>query len=106
MENEKTPTCHSEGINLEAVRPDKDIKIRGQLQIVYNEFLSHPGTMLEISTRTGILRQSICGIVAKLRKQDRIFFIERGRCSISYHKAGFYTTDLQFFTRTKKADNE
>jgi len=105
MKNKKTPTGQGKGGNL-TIEQYKDRQLRRQLQIVAEEFEILPGTMLEVSVRTGILRSSICGYVATLKKQKRIFLIGKGLCSITRHRAGFYTTDLKLISQTKGTGNE
>lgn len=105
MENKKSPTGQGQA-EAQVTGQDKDSKFRRQLQIVANEFERLPGTMLEVSFRTGILRANICWYVATMRKQDRIFLIGKGLCSITKHRAGFYTTDLQLYNQTREAGHE
>lgn len=105
MKNKKTPTGQGKGGNL-TIEQYKDIKFRSQLQIVSDEFELLPSTMLEISLRTGIPRSSICGYVAILQIQELIFLIGKGLCSISNHRAGFYTTNLKLISQTKGTGNE
>lgn len=105
MKNKKTPTGQGKGGNL-TIEQYKDIKFRSQLQIVSDEFELLPSTMLEISLRTGIPRSSICGYVAILQIQELIFLIGKGLCSISNHRAGFYTTNRQLFNELKDVCNE
>lgn len=101
MKNKENLTGQGEVTNIKVRRLDKDTKFTSQRQIVTDEFKTLPSTMLEISSRTGILRSNICRYVASLRKQERIFFIRKDICSISYHRAGLYTTDLQLFNEIK-----
>ncbi|WP_372751607.1 hypothetical protein [Labilibaculum sp.] len=71
-------------------------KFQVQLKRVYEAFKT-PGTMLEISYRTGIERANICWYVRELEKHDKIQIIRKGFCSITKHRAGFYTTDEALF---------
>ena len=81
----------------------KDNKIFGsQLRKCYLSFREKPQTMLECSREVGIERASICRYVATLRKNDLIKLIGFGLCSISLHRAGYYSTDPDLFIQTKK----
>jgi hypothetical protein len=102
MGNKKSPTGQGKGIE-SGIRQDKGNKFSRQLQIVVTAFELQPSTMLEVSVSTGILRANICRYVAALRNQGRIFLIGKGLCSISKHRAGYYTTDLHDFILTMEA---
>ena len=52
-----------------------------------------PKTMLELSKMIGIERANICRRIADLEKENKVFLIGYGVCSISKHRAGIYTSD-------------
>ena len=53
--------------------------------------------MLQVAVETGILRGNICRYVEHFRKQLKIVKVREGKCPISKHKAGFYSTDAKYF---------
>ena len=75
----------------------KDKHYQTQMQIVFDALLKQPKTMLMVSNETGILRANICRYVARLRKQNSIRMLQKNACSISKHRAGYYTTNTELF---------
>jgi len=84
---------------------NKDKHFQGQMQRVFAAFYRQPKTMLMVSIETSILRANICRYVAKWRKQNRIKTIRKGICSISKHRAGFYTTNPELFPAIVEPSN-
>ncbi|MDD4672188.1 MAG: hypothetical protein PHI03_04580 [Bacteroidales bacterium] len=70
---------------------------QAQMKRVFAAFYSQPKTMLMVSIETGILRANICRYVAKWHKQNRIAMVRKGICPISKHRAGFYTTNKNYW---------
>jgi len=75
----------------------KDKHYQTQMQVVFDALLKQPKTMLMVSNETGILRTTICGYIAKFRKQNSIRMLQKNACSISKHRAGYYTTNTELF---------
>ncbi|NOZ35656.1 MAG: hypothetical protein GXO80_10210 [Chlorobi bacterium] len=74
-----------------------------QINIVYKVFQTGtPKTMLQVSKETGIERANICRYVAEFRKQDNIQVVRKGICSISKHRAGYYTTNKDLFKKNNQ----
>lgn len=70
--------------------------IYNQIPKVYKAFHSStPKTMLQVATETGILRANICRYVASFQKDNKIWLVKKGICSISKCRAGFYTTKVE-----------
>ena len=67
----------------------------GQLSAIIAAFDHKPRTMLQVARKTGIERASICGRVAGLQKEHRIFLCGKGICPISGRRAGYYTTSTK-----------
>jgi len=101
MEDKKSPTGQGKGNRI----GNKDKKFKRQLQIISESWETKPGTMLEIALRNGIERANVCRYVATLRKSCRIYFIGKGYCSISKHKAGIYTTNYYLFIELTGGQN-
>lgn len=77
-------------------RQGKYRKINGQKRKVFNSFFAQPKTMLMVALETGIERAGICRYVATLRKENRIHLVTKGICPITKHRAGFFTTNVEF----------
>lgn len=75
---------------------DKD-KYLTQYEVTYNELRKRPQTMLEVSTKTGILRANVCRYVSKMREGGLVEVVYHDVCSISKHPANHYTTDPELF---------
>lgn len=73
-----------------------------QISRVYKAFLLSPMTMKEADVFTGIMRESICRYVSKLKKQGKIELIKKRYCRITRHLAGEYTTDPKKFPQRPK----
>ena len=83
----------------------KSNKYLGQLGITYNSFFEKPQTMLMVSKETNIERASICRYCAKIRKDNKLYFICFGLCLISKNRAGFYTTNPRIFKELTAKSN-
>ena len=71
-----------------------------QILIVYKAFATEtPKTMLQVSKETDILRANICRYVAMFKKQNNIQLLHKSICSISKHRAGFYSTNKELFKK-------
>ena len=75
----------------------KDKHFQAQMKRVFAALYRQPKTMLMVSIETGILRANICRYVAEWEKENRICIVRKGICSISKHRAGFYTTNPDLF---------
>lgn len=75
----------------------KDTHSQGQIKRAFTAFSSHPKTMLMVSIETGILRANLCRYIAKWRQSNSIELVKTGICPISKHRAGFYTTNKNYW---------
>jgi len=75
----------------------KDKHFQAQMERVFLALYKQPKTMLMVSIETNILRANICRYVAKFRKQNSIRMLQKNACSISKHRAGYYTTNTELF---------
>lgn len=75
----------------------KDKYFQTQMKRVFAALYEQPKTMLMVSVETGILRANICRYVAEWKRHNRIVLVREGICPISKHRAGFYTTNPDFF---------
>lgn len=60
-------------------------------------FSSSPMTMLEASRLTGIERANICRRISQWEPSNKIFRLNRAKCSISKHWAYLFTTDIKIY---------
>lgn len=81
-------------------RQSKDKQFKAQIERVFEAFKRNPSTMLMVSIETGILRANICRYIAIWQKQGNIHLLRQGLCKVSKHRAGYYTTDTNYFTQT------
>jgi hypothetical protein len=77
----------------------KDKRFEAQMKRVFAAFRHKPSTMLMVSVETGILRANICRYVAEWKRQGRIHEAYQGLCSVSKHRAVYYTTDPNLLTQ-------
>lgn len=83
--------------------PDKDIKIKGQFDEVYQALKIRPMTMKELSVSTGIMRSNICWYCRTLRNSNRISVTKIRKCSITgYPKVQELTTDQSLFPESNQ----
>jgi hypothetical protein len=82
----------------------KDSTKKIQTKRTFEAFREQPRTMLEVAKLTGILRANVCRYVAHFRKHGKIVEVKEGPCPISKHKAGFYSTDPQYFPAETELD--
>jgi hypothetical protein len=75
----------------------KNTHFQAQMKRVFRAFAAEPKTMLQVSFETGILRANICRYVSEWRQEGKIQVIRFGLCPISKHRAGFYSTNPDFF---------
>lgn len=75
----------------------KNTHFQAQMMRVFKAFADEPKTMLQVSFETGILRANICRYVAEWRQEGKIKVIRFGLCPITKHRAGFYSTNPDFF---------
>ncbi|PSL03877.1 hypothetical protein [Cecembia rubra] len=68
-------------------------KFIAQKRRVFESFLERPKTMLEVEAETGIMRSNICYYVRDFLLEDKIKRVITGICSITFMRAGRYTTD-------------
>ena len=78
---------------------DKDKRFVTQYQTVYQLFQQQPQTMLQVSIKSGILRANICRYIADMEQKGIIQIIKTGRCPLTKHSAGFYSTDKALFNK-------
>jgi len=92
-------TSKKKGQKPESQNPNlKSCNKDNQILTTYKAFNTEtPKTMLQVSIETGIMRANICRYVAMFRKQGKIQLLHKGICSISKHRAGFYTTNKDLF---------
>lgn len=72
-----------------------------QRQKVFTALFEKPMTMLMVSRLTDVDRANICWLIAKWRKEDKIYFIQKGICPITKHRAGYYTTNRELYLELK-----
>lgn len=73
-----------------------------QRQLVYKALFEKPMTMLMVSRLTDVDRANICWLIAKWRKEDKIYFIQKGICPITKHRAGYYTTNKDLLNQKSR----
>lgn len=78
---------------------NKDRKIKVQEQIIFEAFKEKPSTMLEVAKKTGIERAYICWSIKHFREENKIGLVKKGLCSISKHRAGYYSADPDIFQK-------
>lgn len=83
----------------------KDKHFQAQIKRVFSALYKQPKTMLMLSVETGILRANLCRYVAEWEKENRICIVRKGICSISKHRAGFYTTNPELFPAIVEPSN-
>lgn len=54
---------------------------------------SEPKTMLMVARETGIERANVCRYVATAIKLGSLFLVSYSFCAITFHVAGYYSTD-------------
>lgn len=78
----------------------RNTKPGGQLQRVYEFFLSNVGTSLDASFATGIYRANICRYAKKLERQGRLQAILKARDRRTGRVAKHYTADPSKWRKT------
>jgi len=68
-----------------------------QLQIVDEILRKQPLTMLQVAMITGIYRANVCRYIRNLRKLQKVAIVKKDFCPISFHCAGFYSTNPALF---------
>lgn len=91
---------HNTSSNSLTTDKDKDNKFKTQVEIVFEAFQSEPKTMLMVDALTGINRANICRYVGMWNEENKIQLVKKGLCPITKHRAGFYTTNQDFFQKT------
>ena len=76
---------------------NKDSGKSTQIQKILKSLFEAPKTMLMVSRDTGIERASICWAVYNLCNSGRIRFVKYGACAITKRKAGFYTSNPNYY---------
>lgn len=72
-----------------------------QRQVVYKALFERPMTMLMVSRQTDVDRANICRLIAKWRKEDKIYFVQKGICEVSKASAGYFTTNRELYLELK-----
>jgi len=70
----------------------KHYQTKNQFQAIKNAFEGKSKTMLMVARITGIERANVCRFVSMMERKGQIYFVRFGFCSVSNHRAGFYTT--------------
>ena len=78
-------------------RQGKDNVYKHQFETVYKEFFKEPQTMKMLSVKANIDRANICWYCRDLRKAERLAAVKKGICSITKHKATYWTTNPDLF---------
>ena len=81
---------------------DKGNEKISQLKILAQCFSESPKTMYQAERETGIRIANICRFVDRMKKGDCIRKVYIGRCPISHRKAGFYTSNREYFKDDKQ----
>lgn len=71
-------------------------EFQNQFDIVCEAFFNEPVTMKEVDVLTGIMRENICRYVHFLRKQNRIFSVNKRRCAITKRLATALSTNPKY----------
>jgi len=87
------PTINNPFISNHA-NSDKN-KHLAELKQVYLYLFRHSATMKEVDRATGIMRESICWYLRKLRKRDLLYIVGKRLCKVTKHMAIEWTTDPQ-----------
>jgi hypothetical protein len=67
---------------------------KAQLKKVYQAFYSSPKTMKEVDRETGVMRENICRYCRTLRLQNRLFAVNKRRCTVTkYPKVIAWTSN-------------
>lgn len=80
----------------------KDKQFDNQFQAVYWAFYDGAKSMFEVEVETGIRRENICWFVGDLRRNGKIFFVEKRRCKYKRSIISALTTNPEF----KPEDNQ
>ena len=64
---------------------DKNNHFNAQLRNVFKAFFESPKTMKEVDVETGVMRENICWYCRELRKQNKLFPVQKRRCKITQH---------------------
>ena len=83
--------------NLQRKTHSKGNQFTNQLSRVFQAFFESPKTMKEADKACGVMRESICRYVRKLRLQGKIAIIKKRYCKVTGHEAGVYTTNPDLF---------
>ncbi|CAA7195873.1 hypothetical protein [Chryseobacterium potabilaquae] len=82
-------------------RQVQDKHFQAQKSRVFKAFSERPKTMLMVSVETRICRANICRYVSQWQRENRIEIVRKGFCSLSKHRAGFYSTNSEFLFNLK-----
>jgi len=75
----------------------ENTQFSSQFDTVFSYFLKRPQTMKQVAVKSKIDRANICRYVRVMRLNKQIQVINKGKCPITKHCAGFYTTDRKLF---------
>lgn len=64
---------------------------------VLEELKKEPATSMMLSLRTGILRCNLTRYLAKLEQQGRVTVVKEDNCSVTGHKAKYYSSREEDF---------
>jgi hypothetical protein len=103
MHKQKKAPC--EGGNEKNRKQSKATKYRNQFSEVYRAFFERPRTMKEVDLATGVMRESVCRYVGRLRNEGLISVIRKRYCQVTKHLAGEYTTNPKLFPNRPKQLN-
>lgn len=64
-----------------------------QVERISQTLFERPKTMLMAANDTNIERANICRAIRKLEDQNKVIRLRKGLCSISKHRATYFTTN-------------
>ncbi|WP_276857469.1 hypothetical protein [Bacteroides fluxus] len=73
-----------------------------QIKLLSECFAKSPKTMYQAERETGVRIANICRFIDKMKKNGNIRKVSSGKCPISHRKAGFYTSNREYFKDDKQ----
>lgn len=81
----------------------EDTKFESQYKRVSRALFNRSQTMLMAQEATGVRRANICRIIARLRRENSLYLVEKGFCAVSKARAGYYTTNADLWHKLREA---
>jgi predicted transcriptional regulator of viral defense system len=83
-------------------RHAEDTKFESQYKRVSRALFRQMQTMLMAQEATGVRRANICRIIARLRRENKLYLVRKGVCTVSKARAGYYTTNAALWLKAKE----